>query len=112
MFGWRGDTFRFDGFVSQFGILAQVANDCGPVVNELDALDGAIADETTDGVGGNVAEASVECVDVNLFDRACAGTYGVVGMLDFVKPIQAGGDDSNDFAGLVFNLAGAVFEGD
>ena len=57
------------------------------------------------GVRSNVVGVSM---NMNFLDevRICCGAC----MFDFVKATMADGDVGNDFARLVFNLAGFVFE--
>jgi hypothetical protein len=110
--GRRSSVLAPDRLAGEFRVLARVANDGGSVVNELDAFNGIIVDKGTDGVGCNVAEATVESVDVDLLDCAAISTVDRVSVFDFVEAVCTGRDVAYEFARPSFDLAGIVLECD
>ena len=71
-------------------------------------MDGTCSYETSNGVRGDVAKTAMECMNVDLFGHVHA--CGRVGVLNFVEPVAAGRDFSNEFAGWVVDFAGFLLE--
>jgi hypothetical protein len=69
---WWGHALAPNGLAHCLGVLARVAYDRRAIVDELNARDGVVADEGTDGVGRDMAKTPMEGVYVDLLD--CAGT--------------------------------------
>ena len=72
LLSWYGRSLIFDRLPSQFCVLAGLADDRGSIVDQFDFSNGIVADKIADCVRGNVSEASVERMNVDLFD--CVGT--------------------------------------
>ena len=107
MLGRGRNALTPDSFADEFCVLTRVANDGGSVVDQLNAVNGVVADEGADRVGRNVAEAAVESVNVNLLNGR--GAVGGMGVLDFEQAAGVDRDDADDFSIGIRDLAGFVF---
>jgi hypothetical protein len=75
----------------------------------LNTFNGTFADESTNGIGRNVAKASMESVNVNLFNRS--GASCMMGVLNLIQAIGTGRDVANSHARLVLDFAEILLEG-
>src|SRR6266849_2175608 len=95
-------------FACGLGLLARFTNERRPIVNKLDAFKGMSFYHSSDGIRRYVGQASVQRHKIDALLRGCRCKHP----LDFVQPILAGWNRTDDLVRLVSNLAGIVFKSD
>src|SRR5580658_1179111 len=97
-----------DVLARSLGLLTRITNDCGAIVDELNAFNGTAPDHFADGIGGNMSQSSVQRHQIDALQRGRSRVHP----FDFVQAILPDRYSADNLIGLVSYLADIVFEND